>query len=42
MAAVALARWHLRAPAGVATRRTKSADMTPDPPLEFIEPPNDR
>jgi hypothetical protein len=41
MVAVVLARWHLRAPAGVATRRAKSAYMTPDPPLEFIGPPDE-
>ena len=43
MVAVVLARWHLRAqPAGVATRRAKSAQyMTPDPPLEFIGPPDE-
>jgi hypothetical protein len=38
MVAVMLARWHLSAPSGVAARRAKSADMTPDPPLEFVEP----
>ncbi len=39
MAAVALARWHLRAPARLASPRVKFTDKTPDPPLEFLEPP---
>jgi hypothetical protein len=39
LVAVSLARWHLRGLGGRAQRRIKSADLGPDPPLEFIEPP---
>ena len=38
MVAFILARWHLRAPARSARRPTKSAELAPDLPLEFIEP----
>ena len=38
MVAFTLARWHLRAPARSARRQTKSAELVPDLPLEFIEP----
>ncbi len=40
-AAVALARWHLRMPAGSSSRRGKVSERTPDLPLEFLEPPGD-
>jgi hypothetical protein len=39
LVAVSLARRHLRGPGGRAQRRIKSADLGPDPPLEFIESP---
>lgn len=41
LVAVGLARWHLRGPIAISRRRMKSADLGPDPPLEFIEPPNE-
>ena len=41
LVAVGLARRHLRGPIASSRRRMKSADLSPDPPLEFIEPPNE-
>ncbi len=41
LVAVGLARRHLRGPVVSSRRRIKSADLSPDPPLEFIEPPNE-
>ncbi len=41
LVAVGLARWHLRGPILPSRRHMKSADLGPDPPLEFIEPPNE-
>jgi hypothetical protein len=37
LGAVILARWHLRAPARLATERRTSSPSVADPPLEFIE-----
>ena len=41
MAAILLARWHMRAPMPSTAARAKSATLTPDPRLEFIEPPDE-
>jgi hypothetical protein len=41
LVAVTFARWHLRAPVRSAPRRATSASLTLDPPLEFVEPPNE-
>jgi hypothetical protein len=41
LVAVGLARRHLHGPIASSRRRMKSADLSPDPPLEFIEPPKD-
>ena len=41
LVAVGLARRHLRGPIASSRRCIKSSELSPDPPLEFIEPPNE-
>jgi hypothetical protein len=42
MGAVILARWHLGMPVRLAPGRKTSSSSIPDPPLEFVEPNNER